>query len=293
MDESSHTDMNLREKPAPEADSFAVVGNPVAHSLSPDIHREFARQTAQSITYSRWLLEKDSFASDVKRFFAQGGGGLNVTAPYKFDAFQLCDKLSDRALNARAVNTLYQKDGLLCGDNTDGSGLIWDLQRLNWQVEGREILVVGAGGAVSGVFQSLLDCAPSGITVINRTIERAQELCQRMAPSDKVQSCQLVAGDLSFVGRGFDLVINGTSAGVEGDMPALPAALVDNANCYDMFYSATPTVFLRWAAKSGARSISDGLGMLVGQAAASFETWRGVRPDASVVLSSLRQQIQS
>jgi len=269
-------------------DRYAVVGNPIAHSKSPQIHRLFAEQLNDDISYDKELIELGNFDAWVDKFFQAGGKGLNVTLPFKADAYSYAHKNTERAERAGAVNTLGIENGSVIGDNTDGFGLLEDLtQRLGWQVAGSEVLLLGAGGAVRGVLGPLLDAMPQSITLANRTYSKAEQLAQTFASVGNIEAAELSA----LGGRKFDLIINGTSAGVSGEAPDLPATLFkSNACSYDMFYSAEPTPFLKWSAPLAAE-ISDGLGMLVAQAAESFRIWRGKRPDFTPVVELIRSTI--
>lgn len=271
--------------------SFAVIGDPIAHSLSPAIHMQFAAQCDVTMRYKKWRLAADEFDQEVRRFFSVGGAGLNVTMPHKGAAHRLCAQLSDRATHAGAVNTLYLKDNEIHGDNTDGFGLIADLERLGWSIAGQHMLMIGAGGAVRGVLQGLIEKAPKQITIINRTMSKAKELCFVFSDLAAAHNVRLDCQNLDLSANNFELVINATSAGLDGEAPALNPSLVEAARCYDMFYAAKPTPFLTWAAKAGARSVADGLGMLVGQAAESFFIWHGVRPEILPVLNELRASL--
>ena len=268
-------------------DRYAVVGNPVAHSLSPRIHALFARQTDQDIEYTALCAPRDAFAAAITRFRADGGRGANVTVPFKHEAWQLCELLSERARAAQAVNTLSfaPDDGPISGDNTDGAGLIRDLVVNNGvALTGRRVLLLGAGGAARGVVAPLLEQEPAVLTIANRTPDKARALARAFAPHGNVSGCGLAA----LGGQRFDLVINATSAGLSGATPDLPEGLVRDALAYDMVYGADPTPFVRWSRAHGAHMALDGLGMLVEQAAESFFIWRGVRPATAPVLAELR-----
>jgi shikimate dehydrogenase len=263
---------------------FAVFGNPIAHSRSPQIHEAFAAQRGASIDYQRILVPLDEFPQSVARFFAGGGIGANVTVPFKEQACALCDVLSDRARSAGAVNTLWQEEGKLHGDNTDGVGLITDLRdNLNWPLRDQHILILGAGGAVRGVLGPLLAEHPALIRIANRTEEKARDLAMMFAG----RGVPVFGGGLHDLRGPFELIINATSAGLSGDMPALPANLVGaNTRCYDMIYGATP--FLQWAEQHQCSARADGLGMLVEQAAEAFHRWHGWRPDTGAVMQQMR-----
>ncbi len=271
--------------------TYAVVGDPVEHSLSPVIHRLFAKQMEQSISYNKWHLRAEEFNLEVKNFFAQGGGGLNITVPHKQSAFELCDELSSRAKIAQAVNTLYQKNNKVIGDNTDGVGLLNDLARLGWILSGKKILILGAGGAVRGVLQPLLEAKPASIVIANRTFDKAQQLVASFKSLANQHKAQLNASAITAELSPADIIINGTSASLLGGNLALAKEVVEGANCYDMVYAKNLTPFMSWALDSGALNVADGLGMLVGQAAESFFIWRGVRPDVQPVIDHLRQQL--
>ena len=262
------------------ADRYAVIGSPVAHSKSPWIHAEFARATGQDIDYGRVEAPPGGFAAAVQAFRAQGGKGLNVTLPFKEEAFALCAEVSPRARAARAVNTLAFR-GEIFGENTDGAGLVRDLvQNLREGVQGRRVLLLGAGGAAQGVVGALLEAGVGSLVLANRTASRAQALAARF-PGAKAQELETLA-DV------FDIVVNATSAGMANAAPALPPGVLrPGVLAYEMVYGRD-TPFLAAARAAGARP-SDGLGMLVEQAAESFYLWRGVRPATGPVLERLRR----
>ncbi len=267
---------------------YAVMGNPVAHSKSPVIHQQFAHQFGHDIEYTALWVDLDGFPEAVQQFRAEGGKGLNVTVPFKLEAFRLADNLSDRARLAGAVNTLrFEPDGKIFGDNTDGTGLVHDLTKnLDVHLRDRKILVLGAGGAVRGVLGPLFKQRPALLTIANRTVSRAQELAKAFAHLGKVEAC----GYGELVGKRFDVVINGTSASLKGEVPPLPVNLfAKNAVAYDMMYGDKPTAFLEWAMLHGAATAADGLGMLVEQAAESYLLWHGVRPETRHVIAALRK----
>ena len=274
------------QTPSPMTDRYAVIGNPIEHSKSPLIHAAFARQTGQDIRYERILGDLEGFEDDVARFFAAGGAGLNVTVPFKIRAHRLADSLSRRARDAGAVNTLLHGAGGLLGDNTDGVGLVRDLGCNHlFRLSGARILLLGAGGAVRGVLAPLLHARPQRLVIANRTVSKAWQLAQDMAGYGAVLGCGL--DQLS--GQRFDLIINGTAAGLEAKVPEIPDdCLADGGWTYDMLYSSEPTPFVTWGRAHGAARALDGLGMLVEQAAESFELWRGVRPDTAPVIEALR-----
>jgi shikimate dehydrogenase len=269
-------------------DRYAVIGNPIAHSKSPLIHAAFARQTGQDMVYDRVLGSRDDFAGDVRRFVAAGGRGLNVTVPFKEEAFALADERSERAQAAGAVNTLIVLGGgRLRGDNTDGVGLVRDLCcNHRFMLEGARVLLLGAGGATRGVLRPLLAERPALLVIGNRTAERAVALGASVADGAAVEGC----GFPALAGRRFDLVINGTAAGLHGEVPPIPDdCLGAGAWVYDMMYGSEPTAFVRWGLAHGAAKALDGLGMLVEQAAESFFLWRGLHPDTGPVIEALRR----
>ncbi len=268
-------------------DRYAVMGNPIAHSKSPRIHRLFAEQTGQDLTYEAILVPEDGLGQAVARFRDAGGKGLNITVPFKQKAWLLAEARSPRADRAGAVNTLWwREDGSLFGDNTDGVGLVRDLTRNHSvELEGRNILLLGAGGAAHAVLPALLETGPALLVIANRTAEKAVQLAERFADLGPLEGC----GFPQLAGRSFDLVINATAAGIGGQVPDIPAETIGGDTCcYDMMYGDEPTAFVRWAETAGAGRALDGLGMLVEQAAESFFLWRGVRPDTAPVIKALR-----
>ena len=273
-------------------DQYAVMGNPIAHSKSPMIHSLFAQQTAQRLEYAAILVELGQFNEAVQVFREQGGKGLNVTVPFKRDAWRLVNERSQCATLAGAVNTIQiREDGSLYGDNTDGIGMVRDIRdNLGVSFAGKRVLLLGAGGAVRGVLGPVLEEKPSELVIANRTPERAQELADAFEELGHVEGCRF--NDLD--GVRFDIVINGTSASLKGEMPPLPEGILSrNAFCYDMMYAAEPTTFMRWAEDEGCEQIADGLGMLVEQAAESFLLWRGVRPNTLEVIKQVRETLNN
>ena len=275
----------------------AVVGNPIEHSRSPAIHQQFAAQTGIALRYDRILAPLDGFARTAREFFDAGGRGLNITVPFKLEAWELARAhLSQRATLAQAVNTLWTEQGALHGCNTDGVGLVQDLQRLTALNADTRVLLIGAGGAARGVLGPLLDAGCARLHVINRTALRAHELIaqhQKLAP---VAPHKLTAGSLDEIGspESWDLVINSSSSSLSGEAPAVaPHLYAKNAWAYDMMYAQNATPFMLQAQRDGAAQTSDGLGMLVGQAAESFYIWHGVRPDIEPVLANLRAALRS
>jgi len=265
-------------------DRYAVIGNPIAHSKSPEIHAAFARQTGEDLRYERLRAPLDGFGPAVTAFRAAGGRGLNVTLPFKGEAYRLATEATPRVRAAEAVNTLRFDGARVYGDNTDGVGLVRDLAaNLGVAIEGRRILIVGAGGAARGVIEALLDARPVELVVVNRTGERAEAL-ERQFPG-RLRG----AGFETLPRHGFDIVINTSSAGLSGEAPPLPgSAFAAGAAAYDLVYGQGETPFLAFARRSGAARLADGLGMLVEQAAESFFVWRGVRPATAPVLAMLR-----
>ena len=275
-------------------DRYAVIGNPIAHSKSPQIHAAFARQTRQELSYEALLAPLDRFAQTVADFRAHGGRGLNVTVPFKLEAFALAERHTARAQAAGAVNTLaFGADGIL-GDNTDGAGLVRDLSaNLNLELAGRRILLLGAGGATRGALLPLIDSRPARLTIANRTVAKAEALAALFAAHAGDTALDACGFD-ALAGRCFDLVINATAASLADELPPLPPGLyAEGALAYDMMYARAPTRFMRAALADGAARVADGLGMLVEQAAESFTLWRGVRPDSAPVLAELRRQIEA
>ncbi len=296
----------------PLRDRYAVVGNPVAHSLSPRIHGLFAQQTGQAMIYERLLAPLDGFRATVERFFREGGLGLNVTVPFKGEAAEWVSELDPAAAAAGAVNTIAlaasaadpagpasdSDHGFIRGEirtrgfNTDGAGLVRDLQINHGQLlSGKRLLVLGAGGAVRGVLRPLLAERPALLTIANRTANKARELAATLNREGFAARMGVTVEGMGLdeLDAGFDLVISGTSAGLAGERLALPPVVVRGAFCYDMIYGAQ-TEFCRWSAQHGARQVVDGLGMLVEQAALAFALWRGVAPETGPVLGLLRNE---
>jgi shikimate dehydrogenase len=270
-------------------DRYAVVGNPVAHSLSPRIHQAFAAATGQALTYETLPAPLDGFATVVDRFFADGGMGLNVTVPFKAQAAAWADDLDEAAQAAGAVNTIVRQSDGFRGYNTDGPGLVRDLTgNCGLDLHGARVLLLGAGGAARGVARPLLLQGPARLVIANRTRSRAEELLAGLSASAPSRALEAVA--LDDLHGSFDLLINATSAGLSDAIPGIAPQFVTGAVCYDMVYAVAPgdTAFCRWAAAHGARRVIDGLGMLVEQAALAFELWRGVMPQSRPVLEHLR-----
>lgn len=270
-------------------DSYGVFGNPIAHSLSPQIHSAFAKQTGQAISYRAIKAPVDGFAQSALCFFQQGGLGANVTLPFKLDAFRLADRLSNRAKLAGAVNTLTVQDGQILGDNTDGAGLVFDLQRHLEDLTAATVLLIGAGGAARGAIGALFEAGVAHVFLSNRTMSKADSLVQDFSAlgSLSVVSVNEVANISA------DIVINSTSSSLSGNLPELPPAIFNKAKLsYDMFYQKEPTTFLRWAAQHNTeQQLVDGLGMLVAQAAKSFQIWTGFEPKIQPVMDQIRAQM--
>jgi shikimate dehydrogenase len=272
----------------PVPDRYAVIGHPVAHSLSPWIHAQFAQQTGQSLIYSAIDVPSSELALRAREFFAQGGRGLNVTIPHKQAVLALIDTLSERARLAGAVNTIVREaDQRLRGDNTDGVGFVRDLTlNLGLAVAGQRVLLLGAGGAARGLLGPLLALAPAELHIVNRSPERSSALASAFASHGRVHG----SGFEELRGFDYGLIINATAASLRDELPALPAAALSPTTvCYDLAYGGTPTRFVQWARGRGAQRSYMGEGMLVEQAAESYLLWRGMRPDTAAVLAQLRR----
>ena len=258
---------------------FLVIGNPIAHSKSPIIHQQFAEQLNIKMTYDKCLLESDEFEVEIKKMFADGLSGANITYPYKERAYKLCDQVSARAELSKAVNTLYMKSGVLCGDNTDGQGLVQDLLFNKLELQNKHILIIGAGGAVRGCIPSLLEVKPAHITIANRTKDKAMRIVTEMG-SDSLSAIGLVD-----VTNNYDIVINATSLSIYNEIPEMNPCVFENAiAAYDMVYSQQENAFLTWAlANNSSIKVIDGLGMLVEQAAEAFYVWHKVRPNTEKI----------
>ncbi len=269
-------------------DRYAVIGNPIAHSKSPAIHAAFALQTGQDLAYERILAPPDGFRTAVDAFRVEGGMGMNVTLPFKLQARAYASDLSERAAAAGAVNTLKFEAGSVFGDNTDGAGLVRDLQNnLRVPLRGKRILVIGAGGAAQGAIVPLLAHGPAELVVVNRTPDKAQALATRFADRGPIRAMRF--DDLRALR--FDLIINATAASIGGDVLQVPEGLYEDcALAYEMMYGRGTTAFMQGALAAGAARVADGLGMLIEQAAEAFELWRGVRPETAPVLDLLRRQ---
>jgi len=273
-------------------DRYAVIGHPVSHSRSPYIHQRFAAQTGQNLTYTTIDALPADFAATARRFFAEGGKGLNVTIPHKEAAFRLADERTPRAQRAGAVNTFaLRAGGRILGDNTDGAGLVRDLlNNHRILIAGRRVLLLGAGGAARGALAPLLGLKPSELTIVNRNVLRARELVEQFSDLGHLRAI----GYQDLGNDPYDLVINATAASLAGELPALSPGIVNTRSiCYDMYYGREDTPFVRWAHQRGCARAIMGLGMLVEQAAESFHLWRGVRPDTASVLSALTAELRS
>jgi shikimate dehydrogenase len=263
-------------------DHYAVIGNPISHSKSPLIHAEFAKQTQQDMDYVAKEIPLENFAESLKKL-QQEFNGINITVPFKEQAWQLVENKSEHAKRAGAINTLvFNKDGTMYGDNTDGIGLCRDLVNNNQiELKDKRLLLLGAGGAARGVIEPLLEYQPSELFVANRTASKAQDLANIFANLGAI-----AGGGYADVSGQFDVIINATSASLHGDVPPLPNdALAEGASCYDMMYGKEDTAFIAWAKQHGAAKTVDGLGMLVEQAAEAFRVWREVRPETGTLIS--------
>jgi len=270
-------------------DRYCVFGNPIAHSKSPAIHARFAAIAAQDMSYEALLAPLDGFAVTVREFVAAGGRGANVTVPFKEEAYRLCGRRSARAERAGAVNTLVFDGAEIFGDNTDGAGLVSDITgNLGIGLRGKRVLLLGAGGAASGVVEPLLAQQPASLFIANRSADKALALAASFSDIVAVD-----AGNLAkIVGNSFDVVINATSASLSGETLPLPDGIfAPGSLAYDMMYGKGETHFMRQARVQGASQCADGLGMLVEQAAEAFALWRGVRPETATVLGDLRAQL--
>lgn len=290
----------MQQIAAKGADRYGVVGHPIAHSRSPMIHAQFAAATGQNLVYDRYDVAPADFEHEVRAFFDGGGCGLNVTVPHKESAARFADELTARAQAAGAVNTLAKlADGRILGDNTDGAGLIKDLARLGFEVTGKSVLILGAGGATRGILQPLRERNPARLVVANRNAAKARELAgasgcgyEDLAAAVNAVTGGAVTGNAVTGGAhvigGFDLVIHATPLGLEGKVPEVPPGIIGpQSRAYDLGYGKPDTPFTRWALSHGAQAAAQGLGMLVEQAAESFALWRGVQPDTGPVHRAL------
>lgn len=272
-----------------KADQYGVVGHPVAHSWSPFIHGMFAKECEQNLVYRLYDIDPVDFRRETLRLFTSGVKGLNVTLPHKASAAELVNDMTPRATRAQAVNTiLLQKDNSLLGDNTDGIGLIRDLRdNLELELENKRILILGAGGATRGILAPLIETQPSALVIANRTPERARNLAAAFADICDIHACEFK----KVAGPPYDLIVNATSASLQGQMPEMPAGLVSEESvCYDLAYGRGHTPFTLWAKSLYAARVCKGWGMLVEQAAESFFLWRGVRPSTHSILEALTRK---
>jgi len=266
-------------------DHYAVIGNPINHSKSPLIHTEFAKQTQQDLDYIAREMPLDDLEAGLKQLQAEGFKGINITVPFKEIAWQLVENKTEHAQRAGAINTLvFNDDGSYFGDNTDGIGLCRDLtDNNNVTLKGKRILLLGAGGAARGVIEPLLSYSPQELVIANRTTSKADDLAELFNDFGTISAC----GFETITGK-FDVVINATSASLQGEVPPIPDTLLnDDACCYDMMYSNTDTAFITWAKQHGAAKTIDGLGMLIEQAAEAFRIWRGVKPETISVVNKM------
>lgn len=272
-------------------DRYAVFGNPISHSKSPILHMSFAQETQQDISYSAECVVLEQFNSTANHFFSHGGLGLNITVPFKIDAFHYADELTPRAKKAGAVNTLIKKNNKIIGDNTDGVGFVNDLlNNLHWALKNKRVLILGAGGAVRGILQPLLKANVNSILIANRTPEKAVQLANDFKDEGSIAGCHY--SDLHNTNESFDIIINGTSASLTGNLPDLPTHIIHSGSCcYDMMYAKEDTIFMRWAKQHHAKEVADGVGMLVSQGAESFYQWRHVKPNISEVIKKVRASL--
>jgi shikimate dehydrogenase len=272
-------------------DRYVVIGHPVAHSQSPRIHAMFAAQTGQDIAYDKLLAPVDGFEDTVRQFISGGGRGANVTLPFKLEAYELADTVSERARYARAANTLSFAGGQIAADNTDGVGLVQDIEtNLEFRLKARDVLLMGAGGAARGVLLPLLQAGPATLVIANRTVEKAVQLVESIQHGATGRVRVSACGFDQLPGQQFDVVVNATSSSLSDALPPLPDDLfAPGALAYDMMYGKGLTSFLAFAEARHVERLADGLGMLVEQAAESFRIWRGVRPETRPVMRALRK----
>jgi shikimate dehydrogenase len=277
-----------------DPDRYAVVGFPVKHSWSPFIHGMFAKQTGQQLTYRLLEVSPEDFATQVQAFFDQGGKGLNITVPHKRAAVGFAKHCTPRAQIAGAVNTLANENGAITGDNTDGAGLVTDLQKnLGFELHDKRILLLGTGGAARGIMGPLLACAPKLLTIAHREVARAKKLAREFTSLGKIQASGF-ENSAEYANGGYDLILNATSASLQNIVPSISSANISPTSwCYDLAYGRGDTPFTRWATEQGAARAYTGWGMLVEQAAESFLLWRGVRPDTQSVLEAIKDRESS
>ena len=272
-------------------DKYVVFGNPISHSKSPLIHGLLAEQTDQKIEYTYIEADVNGFTKAVLEFRKNGGKGCNVTSPFKDEAYNLADHKTEGALLAEAANTLiFNDDGTISAETTDGAGFLLDLKNNNAPLTNKRILLIGAGGAARGVIKPLLDTKPELLSICNRTVSKAEQLAQRFTEFGNINAVS--AADLEKLTQPYDLIINSTSASLHGELPPVPANIFNKCEfVYDMAYSNEPTIFINWAKEQGAKQAIDGLGMLVGQAAESFEIWRNVKTNIPPILDAVRKTL--
>jgi len=266
---------------------YAVIGNPIHHSLSPTIHAQFAKQVGLSISYEKILAPLDGFTVTVKNFVSAGALGFNITVPFKVEAYDLVDECTSNANIANSVNTIKVESGALYGENTDGIGLVNDLcNNLQQLIKGKDILILGAGGTTQGILLPLLKCQPERILVANRTKVKSLKLASKYSKYGKV--CGFGLDQIK--AKPVDIIINATSASLDGKMPEIPSGVAAGALCYDLMYGRQ-TPFMQWARENSALEVTDGLGMLVEQATSAFAFWHGITPETKQVIKSLRETI--
>ena len=266
---------------------YAVIGNPIHHSLSPTIHAQFSKQTGLSMSYEKILAPLDGFTAAVNNFVSSGALGFNITIPFKIEAYDLVDDCTLNAKTSGAVNTIKVENGTLYGENTDGIGLVNDLcNNLQQTIKGKDILILGAGGATQGILLPLLECQPERILVANRTKTKSLKLANNYSEYGKV--CGFGLDQIK--AKPVDIIINATSASLDGKMPEIPSGVATGALCYDLMYGRQ-TPFMEWSRENSALEVSDGLGMLVEQAASAFAFWHDITPETKEVIKSLRETI--
>ena len=266
---------------------YAVIGNPIHHSLSPTIHAQFSKQTGLSMSYEKILAPLDGFTAAVNNFVSSGALGFNITIPFKVEAYDLVDDCTLNAKTSGAVNTIKVENGTLYGENTDGIGLVNDLcNNLQQTIKGKDILILGAGGATQGILLPLLECQPERILVANRTKTKSLKLANNYSEYGKV--CGFGLDQIK--AKPVDIIINATSASLDGKMPEIPSGVATGALCYDLMYGVQ-TPFMKWSRENSASEVSDGLGMLVEQAASAFAFWHDITPETKEVIKSLRETI--
>ena len=266
---------------------YGVIGNPIHHSLSPTIHTQFAKQFGFSMSYEKILAPLDGFSVAAKKFISSGALGFNITIPFKVEAYELVDEYTLIAKAAGAVNTIKMENDTLYGENTDGIGLVNDLcNNLQQSIGGKDILILGAGGATQGILLPLLECQPERILIANRTKAKSLKLANNFSKYGKV--CGFGLDQVK--AKPVDIIINATSASLDGKMPEIPSGVVTGALCYDLMYGRQ-TPFMQWARKNSASEVTDGLGMLVEQASSAFAFWHGMTPETKEVIKSLRETI--